>query len=325
MRTTSKETDLALDRCEQGGSTGGNNGVMTSKEKSWRDVLRIHPACDALPLMGKDELCQLADDIEKHGLHQKIDLYRDADGTEHVLDGRNRLDAIELLGETPIGEDGRLDRGLCGVEFDSRDSTPEDLTGWVISCNIRRRHLTPVQKREMLANLLRLDPSKSNRVVAKAAGVSPTTVGEVRAELEATVQIGQLEKTTGADGKERPAKKPKLPPAEVNAEIIPHPGIKVNCAAQPTQAKPEEEVKPADEDLPLLVEMPTCLKRYPRIKAIAGTVGLLAGQLQSIMREMRPAHRAVLVLAVCAVVKKEGELAEAEDKERRKERRKQRL
>jgi hypothetical protein len=46
-------------------------------------------------------------------------------------------------------------------------------------------------------------------LLAKIAGVSKGTVAAVRTELETTGQIGQLEKTTGADGKERPASMPQ--------------------------------------------------------------------------------------------------------------------
>lgn len=46
-------------------------------------------------------------------------------------------------------------------------------------------------------------PDKSNAQVASALGVSDTTVGTVRKELEVTSQIGRLEKTIGKDGKAR--------------------------------------------------------------------------------------------------------------------------
>jgi hypothetical protein len=44
---------------------------------------------------------------------------------------------------------------------------------------------------------------KSDRAIAATVGVSHVTVNAVRAELEATGQIGQLEKTVGQDGKAR--------------------------------------------------------------------------------------------------------------------------
>ena len=65
--------------------------------KGWRDILPVHPAADLFPLMGNDELRELADDIAKHGLREKVDLYFDRDGKCFLLDGRNRVAALVLL------------------------------------------------------------------------------------------------------------------------------------------------------------------------------------------------------------------------------------
>lgn len=47
-------------------------------------------------------------------------------------------------------------------------------------------------------------PEKSDRQLAKAIGVNHETVGAQRKELESTGGIRQLDRTVGADGKERP-------------------------------------------------------------------------------------------------------------------------
>lgn len=213
---------------------------MTAKTKSWRDVLPVHEAAQALPPMKKAELRELADDIAKHGLRYKVDLYLDAKtGTEYVLDGRNRLDALELLGRDVLTADGKLD-GKYHRKTATNLGSPIDLVAWVISANIRRRHLTGAQKRDLLALLLKADPKKSNRQVAKTTGVSHHTVADVRDDLESTGQIAQFDKTTGADGKERPAKKlpnskPEEPAADPPDEAV----------AKPV---PENVTKPHDLD-----------------------------------------------------------------------------
>jgi ParB-like chromosome segregation protein Spo0J len=177
-------------------------------KRKWRDALSIHPACDALPLMSADELRELADDIERHGLHHNIDLYLDLKThTEYVIDGRNRLDAMELLGWDLIDDTGRLCSALRGHQLDSGYREPEHLVAWVISANIRRRHLNQEQRRELLAKLLKANPSKSNRQVAKAAGVDHKTVAAVRAEVEARGEIPHVETITDTQGREQPAKK----------------------------------------------------------------------------------------------------------------------
>ena len=66
---------------------------MTTKAKSWREVLPVHPAADLLPLMTPDELKSLGDDIKSRGLLEGVALL---DG--ELLDGRNRLDAMEAVG-----------------------------------------------------------------------------------------------------------------------------------------------------------------------------------------------------------------------------------
>jgi hypothetical protein len=72
-----------------------------------------------------------------------------------------------------------------------------------LSANIHRRHLTAEQKRELIAKVLKAQPSKSNRTIAKQAKVDDKTVAVVRGKLEATAEIPQLTKTIGADGKTR--------------------------------------------------------------------------------------------------------------------------
>ncbi len=73
-----------------------------SAVKSWRDVYPIHPAAEMFPLMAHDELLELGEDIKKNGLRVPIVIFREGpagdDETLYVLDGRNRLDAMEAVG-----------------------------------------------------------------------------------------------------------------------------------------------------------------------------------------------------------------------------------
>jgi hypothetical protein len=99
--------------------------------KSWRDVLPIHPAADLFPEMSADELQALGEDIQQHGLHEGIALL---DGK--LLDGRNRLDAMERVGiNLVIG--GKLD----WANIAHRNVKPRNPVAYVISKNIHRRHL----------------------------------------------------------------------------------------------------------------------------------------------------------------------------------------
>jgi hypothetical protein len=75
---------------------------------SWRDHLKIHPAADLFPLMPPEELQALADDIKANGIRVPPESYIDEDGKYWLLDGRNRLDAMECRQAQPGPAQGDL-------------------------------------------------------------------------------------------------------------------------------------------------------------------------------------------------------------------------
>lgn len=80
-----------------------HNAPKARAKSSWRDILPVHPAADALPMLSPEALRELAEDIKANGLREPPVLFEDVDsGTEYLLDGRNRLDALELLGIQPV-------------------------------------------------------------------------------------------------------------------------------------------------------------------------------------------------------------------------------
>jgi hypothetical protein len=66
--------------------------------KPWRNVLPIHPACEAIPPILSAELKDLAEDIKENGLQVPITIDKPPNGKLSLLDGRSRLDAMELAG-----------------------------------------------------------------------------------------------------------------------------------------------------------------------------------------------------------------------------------
>ena len=44
----------------------------SSNKKSWRDVIKVHPAADLFPMMSEAELRELGEDIKKNGLKTDI-------------------------------------------------------------------------------------------------------------------------------------------------------------------------------------------------------------------------------------------------------------
>ena len=75
-------------------------------------MLKVHPAAELFPLMSPDELKVLGEDIQKNGLQHPVVLWSPGDdenllSEEFLLDGRNRLDAMELVGIQTV-ENGQL-------------------------------------------------------------------------------------------------------------------------------------------------------------------------------------------------------------------------
>src|ERR1051325_6399339 len=209
-----------------------SEAAMTGEPTSWRDRIKVHPAGDLFEMMPYDELVELGNDIKAHGLRQPIVFWTepafpqgdlaahrqllDAKGNRQLLllDGRNRLAAAEIV--------GLLDDQFLRLAIErSTLSFGEDPYAFVISANLRRRHLTAAQKREVIKEILKARPERSDRGVAGQVKVSPTTVGEVRRELEQRGMVSRLDTRTGSDGVRQPATKPPTPPKPPSKETQP--------------------------------------------------------------------------------------------------------
>jgi hypothetical protein len=184
--------------------------------------------------MTPDELRELGEDIKANGLQAPIRVRAEKTGVEwtyQLLDGRNRLDAIELAGFDPVNppkykgkselhREGRdcglqLSLGLplsfglpsfTDISFVS-GLDEDEAFAFVISANIHRRHLTADQKRELITKLIKATPEKSDRAIAATVKASPTTVGTVRAKMEAKGEVSRLDTRIDAKGVKQPATK----------------------------------------------------------------------------------------------------------------------
>jgi DNA modification methylase/ParB-like chromosome segregation protein Spo0J len=111
------------------------------------------------------------------------------DEHDQIIDGKIRKQIAEELG---IKDIPRISiRGLS-------ENEKQDLR---VILNICRRQLSREQVRQWIAWELVRHPHHSDRMVASTIGVSPSTVGKVRA----TVQVGHSDARLGVDGKYRNA------------------------------------------------------------------------------------------------------------------------
>jgi len=126
-----------------------------------------------MPPLSPQDQRRLRDSIELHGVLEPVIL--DDDG--QVIDGHHRLlIAAELGRECPTRPRVEAERVL----------DPLDLA---VELNLNRRHLTIEQKREVIKDVLKRHPERSDREVARQTEVAHTTVARIRDDLEAEGEI----------------------------------------------------------------------------------------------------------------------------------------
>jgi hypothetical protein len=232
-------------------------------------TLEPHPLSKLFPPISDDDFGKLAADIKLNGLHQSIVRYQGK-----ILDGNNRYRACELVKIAPKFAD------FTGDDAQARN--------YVISANIHRRHLSPDQRREIIAALLKADPAQSNRQIADAAKASHVTVGAVREQLEATGQIDQLTETKGADGKSRKRKSGKLrgnTKKEKEKERIEYQKVSDPITANKAYQLFEQHLLDALKEL-------SDFSTFDYAKECAeGTIEKLEQKLTAIVREMQPEEK----------------------------------
>jgi hypothetical protein len=202
---------------------------LTEQPKSWRDVIKVHPAADLFPMMTSDELRALGEDIRKNGLGVPLILWEAEKNAPLVLlDGRNRLDAMEAVGLPVLDQEGGwLD---CRIRCDRvRGGDPYK---FVLCFNEYRRHLTPELRREIIAKVLKAQPSKSNRTIAKQTKTDDKTVGSVRRELERRAEIPHVSTVDDAKGRKQRAHKPA--PKKHHPALKSRTGAPVKTIKKPT-------------------------------------------------------------------------------------------
>jgi transposase len=166
--------------------------------------LEFHPIANVFPLIEGQEFDELVDDIQEHGIRDSIVLFEGK-----ILDGRNRYRACSE----------------AGVACSTVDYDGQDPVGFVISLNLRRRHLTESQRAMVAANLATLAHGgsrqganlrlgRSNSQAAKLLNVSERSVDSARAIRDRGIEELQSKVSSGAMSVSTAAEIARLPDAE---------------------------------------------------------------------------------------------------------------
>ena len=131
--------------------------------------MEFHPLANIFPLIEGREFDELVADIAKHGLREPIWHYEGK-----ILDGRNRYRALVELG---IGPDKQFLRYYAD----------DDPVAFVISMNLKRRHLDESQRAMVAAKLANLNEGRPSET-AQICAVSQDSAAEMLNVSRRTVQ-----------------------------------------------------------------------------------------------------------------------------------------
>jgi hypothetical protein len=169
---------------------------ITARCIAWRDILPVHHACEIIPAYDDSKLIELGRDLKASGgMKIPIIVLAQPDETFALLDGRSRLDAMVHVG---IKFDIKIVDGHVVIEAPGYDiPAPMEIVpdadfnaiAFVLSINLRRRHVTNEVKRAIIKKVIEAQPNLSDNAIAKMAGVSDKTVNSVRKELKANSEI----------------------------------------------------------------------------------------------------------------------------------------
>jgi hypothetical protein len=173
----------------QAGSKVDGNGESAEDEAK---PIRFQPFANLFPMVTREHLEELAQDIKDHGLLDPIVLYEG-----QILDGRCRYLACQI----------------ASVEPEFQDYVGDDPLGFVVSRNLHRRHLTESQRAIVAARLAALKRGANQHSqglpIGRAANilnVGARSVARARdvlrrgaPELVTAVEAGEIAVSAAAD------------------------------------------------------------------------------------------------------------------------------
>lgn len=167
-------------------NTTTSNTPESIRTSQWRETYHVHPVADIFPMLDDTELDELAEDIRQNGLRQSIVLWRDEAGREFLLDGRNRLEAMERAG-IPLDDRHVVVTTECS-----------DPATFVISLNIRRRHLTAADRARLVIEAIAAGHTTVDAETVKHLAVSRGGRGNTSPATR-VAELAQVSKPTALE------------------------------------------------------------------------------------------------------------------------------
>jgi N6-adenosine-specific RNA methylase IME4 len=175
--------------------------------------LLFHPLAEIFPLIEGAEFDDLVADIRQHGIREPIWIY---DG--QIIDGRNRYRASSV----------------AGADCPMREYIGDDPAAFVVSLNLKRRHLNESQRAMVAAKLanIQLGGNQHSEGVAIATGSSLLNVSrdsifrakvvqrEGAEELRRAVEQGKVSVSAAADVATKPKEEQREIVARGEKEIV---------------------------------------------------------------------------------------------------------
>jgi ParB-like chromosome segregation protein Spo0J len=183
----------------------------------------VHPAALIVPANSKDKLIEVGRSIKATGMIVPVVIVSEpADpATEggvkfSLLDGRSRLDAMELVGIKFTIErtvDGQPIIVAAGFNIPPPNIIPArdiDPYAFVTAANVARRHLDRAAKRKIVADLIEVRPDLTDRAIARMACVDHKTIAAIRKQAQCNGEIPHNAERVEKDGHRARGRKPAL-------------------------------------------------------------------------------------------------------------------
>ncbi len=217
--------------------------------------LEFHPLANIFPLVQGREFEELKADIAAHGLREPIWLYECM-----ILDGRNRYMACK-------GAD---------VEPAYREYQGDDALAFVVSLNLKRRHLSESQRGMVAANIANLeDGQKASSANLQSTAVSQTKAAELLNVSTRTVASAAKVKQEGA---------PELVDAVQQGTGSVSAAADVATLTKPEQvqivARGEKEILAASKAIRSAKAEERRRKRVAKVQALSKTAEPLTGKVR---------------------------------------------